>query len=205
MDNRERIIRLWFDMWLTKKDLGISDIFSNNAIYIESWGPEYHGIKKIILWFEEWNTRGTVLQWDIKQFFHKDNQTIVEWYFKNKMDDGNVEAFDGISLIEWTPDDKIALLKEFGCNENRYDPDLREAHKDDFFSVPEDNPLEDFLQTAEETTSPDSDPEQAAMAFICKRLKLNYGKLSEEERKWLKRIAQKSDLLKNPKPQRGRK
>lgn len=38
MDNRERIIRLWFDMWLTKKDLGISDIFSNNAIYIESWG-----------------------------------------------------------------------------------------------------------------------------------------------------------------------
>ena len=104
MDNRERIIRLWFDMWLTKKDLGISDIFSNNAIYIESWGPEYHEIKKIILWFEEWNTRGTVLQWDIKQFFHKDNQTIVEWYFKNKMDDGNVEAFDGISLIEWTPD-----------------------------------------------------------------------------------------------------
>ena len=83
--------------------------------------------------------------------------------------------------------------------------DLREAHKDDFFSVPEDNPLEDFLQTAEETTREDSDPEQAAMMFICKRLKLNYGKLSEEEKKWLKKIAQKSDLLKNPKPQRGRK
>ena len=32
-------------------------------------------------------------------------------------------------------------------------------HKDDFFSVPEDNPLEDFLQTAEETTREDSDPE----------------------------------------------
>ncbi len=54
---------------------------------------------------------------------------------------------------------------------NKIALDLREAHKDDFFSVPEDNPLEDFLQTAEETTSPDSDPEQAAMAFICKRLK----------------------------------
>ena len=50
-----------------------------------------------------------------------------------------------------------------------------------------------------------SDPEQAAMMFICKRLKLNYKKLSEEEKKWLKKIAQKSDLLKNPKPQRGRK
>lgn len=122
MDNRERIIRLWFDMWLAKKDLGIFNVFSDNAVYIESWGPEYHGSKKIKLWFEEWNTRGTVLQWDIKQFFHKGNQTIVEWYFKNKMDAGNVEAFDGMSLIEWTPDGKIALLKEFGCNENRYDP-----------------------------------------------------------------------------------
>ena len=59
---------------------------------------------------------------DIKQFFHKDNQTIVEWYFKNQMDGGQAEAFDGISLIEWTSDNKIALLKEFGCNENRYDP-----------------------------------------------------------------------------------
>ena len=86
---------------------------------------------------------------------------------------------------------------------NKIALDLREAHKDDFFSIPEDNPLEDFLQTAEETAKEDSDPEQAAMAFICKRLKLNYKKLSEEEKKWLKRIAQKSDLLKNPKPQRG--
>ena len=51
---------------------------------------------------------------------------------------------------------------------------------------------------------PDSDPEQAALAFICKRLKLNYKKLSEEEKKWLKKIAQKSDLPKNPNPQRGR-
>ena len=79
---------------------------------------------------------------------------------------------------------------------NKIALDLREAHKDDFFSVPEDNPLEDFLQTAEETAREDSDPEQAALAFICKRLKLNYKKLSEEEKKWLKKIAQKPDLLK---------
>ena len=83
--------------------------------------------------------------------------------------------------------------------------DLWETHKDDFFSVPEDNPLEDFLQTAEETAKEGSNPEQVALAFICKRLKLNLKKLSEEEKKWLKKIAQKSDLLKNPNPQRGRK
>ena len=79
-------------------------------------------LKKIKLWFDEWNTRGTVLQWDIKQFFHKENKTIVEWYFKNQMKNGTVEAFDGVSLIEWTNDNKILFLKEFGCNINNYDP-----------------------------------------------------------------------------------
>ena len=59
--------------------------------------------------------------------------------------------------------------------------DLREAHRGDFFSA----------------------PEQASLAFICKRLRLNYKKLSEEEKRWLKKISEKSDLLKNPNPQRG--
>lgn len=60
--------------------------------------------------------------------------------------------------------------------------DLREAHRDDFFSV----------------------PEQVSLAFICKRLRLNDKKLSEEEKKWLKKISEKSELLKNPNPQRER-
>lgn len=130
MEQREKIIRLWFDMWLQKADLGISDIFSDHAVYIESWGPEYIGIAKIRHWFDEWNTRATVLQWNIKQYFHKGQQTIVEWYFRNQMNDGRVEAFDGMSLVEWTQDDKICFLKEFGCHENRYDPyrDSAEPH-----------------------------------------------------------------------------
>ena len=28
MNERERIIRLWFDMWLKQQDLGIDDIFT---------------------------------------------------------------------------------------------------------------------------------------------------------------------------------
>ena len=110
-----------------------------------------------------------------------------------------------VALVAFCFSMTIGILWEFFEYGNGIALDLREAHKDDFFSVPEDNPLEDFLQAAEETASPDSDPEQAALAFICKRLKLNLKKLSEDEKKWLKKIAQKSDLLKNPNPQRGRK
>ena len=51
-----------------------------------------------------------MLAWDIKQFFQKDNQTIVEWHFKNKMNEGKVEEFDGISLIVWTADNEYSGL-----------------------------------------------------------------------------------------------
>lgn len=122
MDKREETVRLWFRMWLEKTDLGIREIFAPDARYIESWGPEYHGVEAIRHWFREWNSRGTVLQWDIRQFFHKGDQTVVEWYFRNRMRDGDPEAFDGMTLIRWTPEGQIAFLQEFGCNENRYDP-----------------------------------------------------------------------------------
>ena len=121
-EQRETAVRLWFDMWLKKADLGILDLFAPDAVYIESWGPEYRGAEAIRHWFEEWNTRGTVLQWDILEFFHKGDQTVVRWIFRNRMNDGRREEFEGMSLVRWTQDGRIAFLQEFGCNENRYDP-----------------------------------------------------------------------------------
>ena len=122
MDRRERAVRLWFSMWLEKRDLGIRDLFADDASYVESWGPEYHGAEKIRHWFEEWNTRGAVEQWDIRQFFHRDNQTVVVWYFRCRMHDGEEQGFDGVALIAWTPEGRISFLQEFGCKEKRYDP-----------------------------------------------------------------------------------
>lgn len=122
MKKREEIIRLWFSMWIEQKDLGIGDIFAEDVIYTESWGHKYKNRKTVEHWFNEWNTRGRVLIWDIKQFIHQGNQTVVEWYFKNNMNNGNIEEFDGVSLIPWTEDNKIKALKEFGCNLNNYNP-----------------------------------------------------------------------------------
>ena len=61
MEQREQTVRLWFDMWRKKKDTGIGEVFSPHAVYIESWGPEYHGTDKIRHWFEEWNM--TLIRW----------------------------------------------------------------------------------------------------------------------------------------------
>ena len=119
---RESKIRQWFSMWLDRQDTGIEELFAPDAVYIESWGPEYHGSGKIKLWFDEWNSRGTVERWDIRQYFHKGDQTVVEWVFRCTMTDGTVQSFDGLSLIRWNKAGQICFLQEFGCNENRYDP-----------------------------------------------------------------------------------
>ncbi len=118
----ENKIQQWFSMWLDKQDTGIDSLFASDAVYIESWGPEYHGSRKIKLWFDEWNTRGTVQRWDIRQYFHKEDQTVVEWSFRCAMTDGVIQSFDGLSLIRWNEAGQICFLQEFGCNENRYDP-----------------------------------------------------------------------------------
>jgi len=97
LNEREKIIRLWFDMWLKQQDLGMDKIFTEDVVYTESWCPKYENLKTVKHWFNE-------------------------WYFKNEMNTGSVEEFDGISLIEWTEDNKIKSLKEYGCNLNNYNP-----------------------------------------------------------------------------------
>ena len=119
---KEKALRRWFAMWLKGKDTGISRLFAPQAVYTGSWGPQYRGADKIKHWFDEWNTRGKVLQWDIKQFFHQGSQTAVQWYFKNRLQNGQSEEFEGISLIVWNKRGQIMSLTEYGCNIHRYDP-----------------------------------------------------------------------------------
>lgn len=122
LQRRETIIRQWFSMWLTGQNSGLESMFSPDATYVESWGPEYHGIGAIKFWFEEWNTRGTVQQWDIQQFFHKGDQTVVQWHFECQLSGEPSLSFDVLSLIRWDQEEKICFLQEFGGNDKRYDP-----------------------------------------------------------------------------------
>ena len=95
---REAAIRRWFGLWLEPQETDLETLFTPDAVYIESWGPEYHGAAAIAHWFREWNCRGRVLRWEIRQFFHKGDQTVVEWQFENRMADGRREAFDGCAF-----------------------------------------------------------------------------------------------------------
>ena len=112
MNKREQIIRDYFDCWLKKDGTILKEIFDSKIVYSECYGPEYHGEETVEQWFEDWNKHGNVLEWRIKQFIHASNMMAVEWYFKCEYD-GQISAFDGVSLVEFGDDDRIMNLKEF--------------------------------------------------------------------------------------------
>lgn len=119
MNKKEELIRLWFNMWLKKQDLGIQEVFEEDVLYIESYGPMYENIANLEQWFNDWNKKNTVIEWNIKNFWHKDNSTIVSWYFKCEFNH-EINSFDGISEIIWNKNDKIQFLKEYACKLPNY-------------------------------------------------------------------------------------
>ena len=121
MIKREKVIESYFQSWINKTDQILQKTFNQNTIYNECYGPEYHGLEIIERWFSDWNERGTVLIWDIKQFIHQGNLSVVEWYFKCEYD-GVVGEFDGVSLVEFNNDNYIVNLKEFQSKIPHYSP-----------------------------------------------------------------------------------
>ncbi len=122
MNEREKIVRRWLLMWLQGENLGIREIFAEDAVYTESWGPVYHGAEAITHWFAEWLTRGQVLVWDVHRFFHAGDQTAVTWYFQCRMGEDKPVGFEGVSVVRWREDGKIASLTEYCCEPEQYDP-----------------------------------------------------------------------------------
>lgn len=96
----EDVIRKYFQCWLDKDINDVKEIFSDDIIYSECYGPVYKGIGQIVRWFEDWNRKGTVLQWDIQRVIISGNTAIVEWYLKCDYE-GNVACFDGVTIAEF--------------------------------------------------------------------------------------------------------
>ena len=107
---------------LDSREAELSDLFTEDAAYIESWGPEYYGREMIARWFRDWHRSGQVLRWDIQEFLNYENTTVVRWYFQCQISGEAPTGFDGLSLIRWSVDGKIAFLQEYACTEKRYCP-----------------------------------------------------------------------------------
>ncbi len=109
MDN---IIKKYFEAWLNADVEPIKEIFAENCVYSECFGPEYRGVSQIIRWFEDWNARGRVLEWTIKRTIKQDKTLVAEWHFKCEID-GKIDDFDGVTIADFDDDNQISKLCEF--------------------------------------------------------------------------------------------
>ena len=115
------VIKKYFQSWIDKDIEIVKQTFSENALYSECYGPEYHGLSQIVTWFEDWNNKGQVLEWTIKRILEQNQTLIVEWYFKCNYD-GRVDGFDGVTIADFDNDMKISKLCEFQSKAEHYYP-----------------------------------------------------------------------------------
>ena len=83
--------------------------------------------------------------------------------------------------------------------------DIREIHRGRSESGPEHSAIADLKQDLEDVANFKGSRAEVWLMMYCKQTQTPYNKLSEEEKQWLMRIAQKSKLAKSHVSQRGKK
>ena len=83
--------------------------------------------------------------------------------------------------------------------------DIRNAHVGRNDGAPKNSVAEELRQDLEEVAAFEGSRAEQLLMVFCKQTKLRYNKLTEEEKQALIRIMQKSELMKSPISQRGRK
>lgn len=121
MEERERIIKNYFDTWMKNEPMNLPVLFDSDITYVECYGPVYHGIDQIIQWFINWNMKGKVTEWSIKQFIHQNNISVVEWFFQCNYENCT-DGFDGVSIITFNDENKMTSVKEFQSKAEHYFP-----------------------------------------------------------------------------------
>jgi hypothetical protein len=62
-----------------------------------------------------------MMNWNIKQNIHQNNTVVVEWYFKCNYNK-KIDEFNGVSIIEFSEENKIKSIKEFQSKAEHYFP-----------------------------------------------------------------------------------
>ena len=75
-------------------------------------GTRIYRIRTSKIWFIDWHKNNKVIQWDIKCIEILDKKVMCEWYFKHSCN-GNIDEFNGISIVNFNNKNKIIGLKEY--------------------------------------------------------------------------------------------
>ena len=108
---KKEVINKYFNAWVKKDISMIENLFSEDCVYSECFGEEYHGEKQILRWFSDWNRSGSILEWSAKRVFEFENTMIVESFFKCFVE--KEFACDAVSVFRFNDDGKICEVREY--------------------------------------------------------------------------------------------
>lgn len=118
---KSEVVRQYFGSWISKDRRIVDMHFADAVTYIESYGPIYEGLAQVQQWFDDWNSKGSVLEWRIDKMSALENSCFVEWFFRCDYE-GSIGYFDGVSIIEFDGDNKIVLIKEYQSKHEHHFP-----------------------------------------------------------------------------------
>lgn len=79
----------------------------------------------MLKWFKEWQEKGKVVAWLIKNIYEVDKILVVEWNFECIWEEKK-SNFDGVSIVEFDENNRIVNLREFESKATHYYPYIEE-------------------------------------------------------------------------------
>lgn len=109
---REKIIREYFSMWVTKDFTRLNELFSADCVLQESNGPCYLSLAEINQWIERKIDEQNVLSWKVKEVWPSiDDTFFVVWNLTAIQ--GSTTNFDGVSIIHFNEVGMIDSVKNY--------------------------------------------------------------------------------------------
>ena len=87
----------------------LSDVFTEDAVYVTHNGATYRGLAQIQEYFKTLFYEGEIRAWDVKRLL---DETAVEWYYEYRFNYAGSVSYDGVSLFEIS-NGKISLWRDF--------------------------------------------------------------------------------------------
>lgn len=114
--------REYFSMWVRRDFSRFDALFARNCRYEECYGPVYEGLDELHRWIDAQLEAQIVEYWDIHEVMPVDARDVlvVTWTFCAKED--RRYCFDGASIIAFDEDGKIAHVREFKAEHERFFP-----------------------------------------------------------------------------------
>lgn len=117
----ETILKRYFQSWIDADIRPLKDLFSENVVYSECYGPEYQGLDQVLKWFEDWNKHGKVHEWTVKRVIQKERTLVAEWFFRYEHDRDS-GCFNGVSIVDFDEQNRICSIREYESQSDHYFP-----------------------------------------------------------------------------------